>query len=203
MRSGLKRILSLLLAAMICLGMLAGCSVGQEIIEDVVGSAVDGVMDQIFDETDEQESEQENKKESKPESKKDDKQENSQAAKVSKPDDKLDKDGEYTSKDEVALYLYTYGELPKNFITKKEARELGWQGGGLDDYDYGKSIGGDHFGNHEGLLPEASGRKYFECDIDTMHAEKRGAKRIIYSNDGLIYYTGDHYESYTLLYGEE
>ena len=115
----------------------------------------------------------------------------------------IDENGYYTTKEDVALYLYTYGHLPDNFITKKEAEALGWSGGGLDDYAYGYCIGGNRFGNYEGLLPEADGRKYTECDIDTMHASKRGAKRIVFSNDGLIYYTDDHYESFTLLYGEE
>lgn len=115
----------------------------------------------------------------------------------------LDPDGSYTTQEDVSLYLYTYGQLPQNFMTKTEARKLGWQGGGLDDYAYGMCIGGDAFGNYEGLLPEARGRSYKECDIDTLHATKRGAKRIVYSNDGLIYYTGDHYESFDLLYGEE
>ncbi|NLI54079.1 MAG: ribonuclease [Clostridiales bacterium] len=110
-------------------------------------------------------------------------------------------DGVYTSKEDVSLYLYTYGRLPENFITKDEARSLGWSGGGLDDYSYGKCIGGDRFGNNEGLLPEASGRTYYECDVDTLHRDSRGAERIVYSSDGLIYYTGDHYESFTLLYG--
>ena len=115
----------------------------------------------------------------------------------------IDEDGYYTTKEDVALYIHTYGHLPDNFITKKEAESLGWSGGGLDDYAYGCCIGGNRFGNYEGLLPEADGRKYTECDIDTMHASKRGAKRIVFSNDGLIYYTDDHYESFTLLYGEE
>lgn len=115
----------------------------------------------------------------------------------------LDEDGEYTSAEDVALYLHLYGHLPQNFITKKDARALGWNGGGLDDYADGKCIGGDRFGNYEGLLPDAPGREYHECDIDTLHAASRGAKRIVYSNDGLIYYTEDHYESFILLYGEE
>lgn len=115
----------------------------------------------------------------------------------------LDEGGEYTSAEDVALYLHLYGHLPQNFITKKDARALGWNGGGLDDYADGKCIGGDRFGNYEGLLPDAPGREYHECDIDTLHAASRGAKRIVYSNDGLIYYTEDHYESFILLYGEE
>ncbi|MBD9061665.1 MAG: ribonuclease [Ruminococcaceae bacterium] len=115
----------------------------------------------------------------------------------------LQEDGTYSSRDDVALYIHTYGHLPGNFITKKEARELGWSGGSVEDYAPGKSIGGDHFGNYEGLLPEKSGRSYTECDIDTLGSSGRGAKRIIFSNDGLIYYTDDHYASFTLLYGEE
>jgi guanyl-specific ribonuclease Sa len=112
----------------------------------------------------------------------------------------IDRDGTYTSKDDVALYLYTYGELPDNFITKKEAQALGWSGGSLEPYAPGKCIGGDKFGNYEGVLPQNS---YHECDIDTLGAKSRGAKRIVYSDDGDIYYTQDHYESFELLYGGE
>ena len=112
----------------------------------------------------------------------------------------IDRDGVYTTKEDVALYLHTYGELPSNFMTKNEARDLGWSGGGLDGYADGMCIGGDRFGNYEGILPDGS---YHECDIDTLHANSRGAKRLVYSDDGRIYYTEDHYESFTLLYGEE
>lgn len=115
----------------------------------------------------------------------------------------LSEDGSYTTKEDVALYIRTYGKLPQNFITKDEARSLGWEGGGLDGYADGKCIGGDYFGNYEGLLPKKDGRTYTECDIDTLGKDSRGAKRIVFSNDGLIYYTDDHYESFELLYGEE
>lgn len=116
----------------------------------------------------------------------------------------LSEDGTYTSKDEVAEYLHTYGHLPSNFITKKEAKKLGWVSseGNLDEVAPGMSIGGDYFGNYEGNLPEADGRDYYECDID-FDGTYRNAKRIVYSNDGLIYYTEDHYETFELLYGEE
>jgi guanyl-specific ribonuclease Sa len=117
--------------------------------------------------------------------------------------DLLAEDGTYTTKEDVALYLHQYGHLPENFITKQEAEALGWTGGSLEPYAPGMCIGGTHFGNYEGLLPEADGRTYSECDINTLGADSRGAERIVYSNDGLIYYTGDHYESFTLLYGEE
>lgn len=115
----------------------------------------------------------------------------------------IDKNGTYTSKDDVALYIYTYGELPQNFISKKDAQALGWSGGSLEPYAPGKCIGGSYFGNYEGVLPKAKGRKYTECDIDTLGKSSRGAKRIVFSNDGLIYYTEDHYNTFTLLYGEE
>ena len=115
----------------------------------------------------------------------------------------IDEDEEYTSREEVALYIHTYGKLPKNFIKKSEAKKLGWEGDSLEPYAPGRSIGGDRFGNYEGLLPEAEGRRYTECDIDTMGRSSRGAERIVFSNDGLIYYTGDHYKSFELLYGEE
>lgn len=115
----------------------------------------------------------------------------------------LPEDGSYTTKEDVALYLHQYGRLPGNFITKKQAQELGWTGGSLEPYAPGMCIGGSRFGNYEGLLPQKEGRTYTECDIDTLGAKSRGAKRIVFSNDGLIYYTEDHYESFTLLYGEE
>lgn len=115
----------------------------------------------------------------------------------------LPEDGSYTSKEDVALYIHLYGHLPPNFITKKEAEALGWQGGSLEPYAPGMCIGGSRFGNYEGLLPQADGRSYTECDIDTLGADRRGAKRIVFSNDGLIYYTEDHYASFELLYGEE
>ena len=115
----------------------------------------------------------------------------------------LDINGTYTSKEDVSLYIYLYGKLPSNFISKSEARKLGWENGGLEDFAPGKCIGGDYFGNYEGLLPEKDGRTWTECDIDTLGQNSRGAKRIVFSNDGLIYYTDDHYESFTLLYGDE
>ena len=113
----------------------------------------------------------------------------------------LDEDGSYTTAEDVSRYLLTYGHLPANFITKNEARALGWESGSLEPYAPGTCIGGDRFGNREGLLPKASGRVWTECDINTLGARSRGAERIVFSNDGLIYYTGDHYESFTLLAG--
>ncbi|MDD5917750.1 MAG: ribonuclease domain-containing protein [bacterium] len=107
----------------------------------------------------------------------------------------------YTDPYDVADYLHAYGELPPNFITKNEAKALGWDSaeGNLWDVAPGKSIGGDRFGNRERLLPEASGRTWYECDVNYAGGY-RGAERVLYSSDGLIYYTDDHYESFTPLY---
>lgn len=105
----------------------------------------------------------------------DDIQEDSAESDITPGDEEsLPKDGAYTTKDDVALYIHLYGSLPSNFITKKEAQSLGWEGGSLEPYAPGKCIGGSHFGNYEGILPEKDGRSYTECDIDTLGADKRG-----------------------------
>lgn len=127
----------------------------------------------------------------------------SQTTEETKQTAPIDEDGTYDSAKDVALYIHTYNKLPPNYITKKEAKKLGWSGGSLEGFAPGKCIGGDHYGNFEGLLPEKKGRSYTECDIDTLGKSSRGAKRIVFSNDGLIYYTKDHYKTFTLMYGEE
>ena len=113
----------------------------------------------------------------------------------------VNENGNYTSKDEVALYLHLYGHLPSNYISKRKAEEQGWdsRAGNLDEVLPGMSIGGSGFGNYEGLLPAKKGRKYYECDI-VYSGGHRNAKRIVYSNDGLIFYTENHYRSFEQLY---
>lgn len=115
----------------------------------------------------------------------------------------IDEDGYYSSPEDVALYIHTYDELPDNYLTKDEARELGWEAseGNLWEVTDEMLIGGDYFGNREGLLPEEEGRNYFEADVN-YEGGYRGAERLVYSNDGLIYYTDDHYDSFQQLYGE-
>lgn len=104
----------------------------------------------------------------------------------------------YSTPEAVAEYIHLYGHLPNNFITKNKARDLGWDNsqGNLWDVAPGKSIGGDRFGNYEGLLPDGN---YRECDVN-YEGGYRGAERIIYGTDGSIYYTNDHYNSFTRLY---
>ena len=188
----MKKIFSSFLALLMALSVLfcmMGCEVSEEdlaVAEVIVEEAI-AILEELPEETEESAEEAE-----------------LPALETQVPTEEteayIDPYGSYTTKEDVALYIHTYGCLPPNFITKEEARDLGWEGGGLDDYAYGMCIGGDRFGNYEGLLPE--NRDYTECDIDTLGAEKRGAKRIVFSDDGLIFYTDDHYESFELLYGE-
>ena len=176
----MKRILAFLLALLITLS-LAACSSAEPASEPIPSSPSYTVSSE--------QSEVEN------------------SSKAVEPDQndspKLDEHGYYYSAEDVSLFIFTYNHLPDNFITKSEARELGWEGGSVEKYLEGAAIGGDKFGNREGILPKAKGRQYYECDIDTNGQNSRGAKRVVFSNDGLIYYTDDHYESFTLLYGEE
>ena len=101
----------------------------------------------------------------------------------------IDENGIYDSKEEVGLYIHLYGKLPKNYVTKSQYNK--------DKY---LCVGGDRFYNKEGRLP--SGEIYYECDIDTYGSTSRGAKRLVWTKSGIVYYTGDHYETFTQLYGE-
>lgn len=109
--------------------------------------------------------------------------------------------GPITDPQEIADYIFAHGQLPDNFITKEEAKALGWDSGRnyVGDVAPGKSIGGDRFGNYQGQLPKAKGRKFYECDVN-YKGKKRGEERIIYSSDGHVWYTKDHYETFEELF---
>ena len=109
--------------------------------------------------------------------------------------------GSYTSKDDVAAYIHEFGHLPGNFISKTKARKAGWvpSKGNLDEACPGKSIGGSRYYNDDGALPDARGRTWTECDIG-YEGGFRGSERIVFSDDGLIFYTGDHYKTFEQLY---
>lgn len=174
MRFGIRALLLLFTL----LFALTGCGLLQDIGDtygEELGALGDAILDQIVDSAD-------------------------TTASSAELEGIIDEHGSYTSRDDVAAYLKAYGRLPENFITKSEARALGWDSsaGNLAQVAPGKSIGGDVFGNYEGRLPKANGRKYYECDIDYAGGS-RGAKRIVFSNDGLIFYTADHYETFTQL----
>lgn len=118
-------------------------------------------------------------------------------ARTEKPTD-TPKQTAITAPQDIADYIFAHGTLPDNFLTKSEARQLGWDSSQnyVSDVAPGYSIGGDKFGNYEGLLPDASGRKWYEADANYT-AGPRGAERILYSSDGLVYYTSDHYQTFT------
>lgn len=114
---------------------------------------------------------------------------------TTEPEPALDPNGTYTTKEDVSLFIYLYGRLPNNFITKSQAEDMY---GTTKVGKYGKCIGGDRFYNREGLLP--SGYTYYECDIGTLYSSSRGTKRLVFTYSGIVYYTSDHYRSFTRLY---
>lgn len=219
MKRGWKYLLG---AFLLAAGLLAGCTKEavpqQETIQEVQSQEAESNEAELPEETEREDSETETPGEAEsneaelpeeteredPETETQGKTDSVEAELTEEEETEIQEDGTYTSKEEVAGYIHLYGHLPDNFITKKEAKALGWVSseGNLAEVAPGKSIGGDYFGNFEGNLPEKKGREYHECDIDS-DGGYRGAKRIVYSNDGLIYYTEDHYETFELLYGEE
>ena len=120
---------------------------------------------------------------------------------VYQPEEKAEKSGPIIEPQAIADYIFRCGKLPENFITKKEAQALGWDASRnyVSDVAPGKSIGGDRFGNYEGRLPAKKGRTWYEADCYYTQG-KRNAHRILYSSDGLVYYTNDHYETFTQLF---
>ena len=180
MRNIQTRILALLLAALMLLG-LTGC-----------GEAVIDLTENVFSEPGSSETAVPEETPDEPET-----PEAPEAEADTGTSDSAVTEGEYYyDLEHVVLYLDRYGVLPDNYITKDEARALGWEGGSVENYLDGAAIDGDRFGNREGLLPKAAGRSYTECDIDTDGQSSRGAKRLVFSNDGLYFYAEDHYETF-------
>jgi hypothetical protein len=204
----IKRIAAWLITLVLVLSLFTGCGAGAEA---PAGSFVSSVVTESRESAASESSEEKTSKEEA--SKEEAQQPEQETQEAQQPEQKeqkaqeetaglsVEEDGSYTSKEQVALYLHTYGHLPGNYITKKDAEKLGWdsKAGNLDEVAPGKSIGGSRFGNYEGQLPDKDGRKYYECDLD-YEGGYRGAKRLIYSNDGLIFYTEDHYKSFEQLY---
>ena len=193
-----KKLLALLLA-LACLLALTGCQIVDtaQIVEKSVTTLQELADAALSDETEAPESGDQFVTAESPEEAPQD--EAAPADEVSETTDTVGEHTYYYDVDHVVLYLDTYGHLPENYITKDEARALGWEGGSVEVYQEGAAIGGDRFGNRERLLPEQTGRSYTECDINTDGADSRGAERLIFSNDGLYFYTSDHYASFTEL----
>ena len=166
----MRRTLALLLAALMLL--LAGCGGLEDEAADILSDALTEAADSLLDSPDEEDA----------------------------GDWAPAYGAYYYDVENVVLYLTAYGELPPNYITKNEARDLGWSGGSVEKYLEGAAIGGDRFGNYEGQLPEAKGRTYTECDIDTDGYGSRGSRRLVFSNDGLFFYSKDHYDHFDQVY---
>ena len=115
----------------------------------------------------------------------------------------VNESGKYTSRDSVAAYLCKFDKLPTNYVTQNEGKSLyeSKTGNAFNKWNFnpwttiGVMIGGDKFGNNEGLLPKGT---YHEADVDYT-AKNRGTKRLVYQSDCIIYYTADHYESFSKL----
>lgn len=100
--------------------------------------------------------------------------------------------GKYTSMEEVGAHIYLYHCLPSNYVTKNNFKKSNYTSTNM------LSVGGNRFYNKEEHLPTASGRTYTECDID-YRGGNRNAKRIVFSSDWLIFYTSDHYDTFSIL----
>lgn len=100
-----------------------------------------------------------------------------------------------TEEKTVIHYVKQNHRLPDYYITKNQARNLGWNPskGNLCDVAPGKAIGGDRFGNRERMLPD--GKTYFEADVN-YHCGSRQADRIVFTKDGEVYLSKNHYKSF-------
>ena len=121
----------------------------------------------------------------------------------------LEEEGSYNDMEDVAAYIYKYHHLPSNYVDKGTASLAGWEGGPVRNVIPGASIGGDRFYGDRFFeeyssspLPRATGRFYRECDVNSDMIFERGFERLLYSNDGLVYYTPDHYKTFRLIYGQ-
>ena len=128
---------------------------------------------------------------------------NSSSADIKSIFEAVQESGEYTTRDSVAAYLCKFDKLPTNYVTQNEGKSLyeSRKGKTFDKWNFnpwttiGVMIGGDKVGNSEGILPKGT---YHEADVD-YSAKNRGTKRLVYQNDCVIYYTADHYETFSKL----
>ena len=202
----MKKIFAIALAILMMLSVVLGCSGKKETppakstatvtqAQQKDDSKVNAASDQAKAEKKNKENKQEKKTYNQNANNGQAERNNNAAAKVD-----VVKGKAYTDRDHVAAYIHVFKTLPPNYITKGQANKLGWKTKGtLDQVAPGKSIGGDRYGNYEKKLPDKQGRTWKECDIDYVRGN-RNAKRICFSNDGLIYYTSSHYQMFERLY---
>lgn len=104
---------------------------------------------------------------------------------------------QFTEPHAVARWITLHHQLPEGYVTKSQARRQGWDPakGNLCDVLPGRAIGGDRFSNREHRLPMQAGRQWYEADVNYA-CGRRDADRLLYSSDGLIFLTTDHYRSF-------
>ena len=126
---------------------------------------------------------------------------NSSSADIKSIYDAVEESGKYTTRDSVAAYLCKFDKLPSNYVSKNEGQQLyeTKTGKTFEKWNFnpwttiGVMIGGDSFSNDKSMLPQGS---YHEADVD-YSANNRGTKRLMYQGGCTIYYTANHYESYS------
>ena len=98
------------------------------------------------------------------------------------------------------FWLAHYGKLPDYYISKEELYALGWKGSKtISSKAPGKMVFGGVYNNDDGHLPSALGRIWYEADIN-YYKGRRNQHRILFSNDGLIFVTYDHYQTFYEIY---
>ena len=94
-------------------------------------------------------------------------------------------------------YLKRYGKLPSYYMTKEVAEQIGYRAylGNLASVAPGMMLVKGIYQNRNGHLPSAQGRIWYEADINYKYGY-RGNDRILFSNDGLVFVTYDHYQTF-------
>ena len=94
------------------------------------------------------------------------------------------------------LTLMLKNDFPDYYILKEEALTKGWKPGKwLSNFVPEKMIISGRYYNDNQHLPQSVGRVWYEADIN-YKSGKRNGQRILWSNDGLIFVTYDHYETF-------
>lgn len=101
-------------------------------------------------------------------------------------------------------WLIRFKHLPSYYISQEDAANLGWEAklGNLSNVAPGKMLAKGIYQNRNGHLPQESGRIWYEADIN-YKSGWRNDQRILYSNDGLVFVSYDHYQTFTEIISKE
>ena len=93
-------------------------------------------------------------------------------------------------------HIKNVNKLPDNYITKEELKSFHWKRGKApSNYAPGKIVGGNIYKNDDLHLPHEMKRIWYEADINYVQG-KRNSQRLVYSDDGLIFVTYNHYQTF-------